>query len=103
MGVATTIACLPYGEEGEDRRSSRNFGVNQLPNEGHLKWCVISQMGDTDICFDVKQKGPNNTNITRYEGIKDGVITEYEALRNLYIANPRNATGHFMVRVESCE
>ena len=45
MGVATTIACLPYGEEGEDRRSSRNFGVNQLPNEGHLKWRVISMMG----------------------------------------------------------
>lgn len=103
MGVATTIACLPYGEEGEEQRSSRNFGVNQLPGEGRLRWRVISKMGDTNICFDVKQKGPNNLNITRYKEMRDGVITDYEALRNLYIANPRNATGHFMVRVETCE
>ena len=103
MGIAITIACLPYGEEGQERRSSRNFSVNQLPNEGHLKWQVISRVGDTEIYFDVKQKGPNNTNITRYEQIRNGTITDYEALRNLYIANPRNATGHFLVRVESCE
>ena len=103
MGVAITIACLPYNEEGYEERSSRNFGINQLPNEGHLKWQVISKVGDMDIWFDVKQKGPNDTVVTRYEQIKNGTITEYEALRNLYIANPRNATGHFLVRVESCE
>lgn len=103
MGVATTIVCLPYSEEGEEQRSSRNFGVNQLPNEGRLIWHVISKVGDTDICFDVKQKGPSGNSIICYECIKDGVVTDHEALRNLYIANPKNATGHFMVRVETCE
>ena len=103
MEVATTIACLPVAEEGEEQRSSRNFAVNQLPPRKHLIWRVISKVGDTNICFDVKQKGPSNVNILKYECITDGMITEYEALRNLYIANPQNATGHFMVRIESCE
>lgn len=103
MGVATTIACVPIGEIGEEQRSSRNFGVNQLPPDKHLVWHIISQVGDTGISFDVKQKGPSGANVLKYEHITDGMITDYEALRNLYISNPQHATGHFMVRVESCE
>lgn len=103
MGVATTIACVPVGEEGEDQRSSRNFCVNHLPHERHLVWHIISQVGDNNISFDVKQKGPAGINVLKYENITDGMLTDYEALRNLYIANPQNATGHFMVRIEACE
>lgn len=100
MGEVAIIASEPFAEQGEDGRASRNFCINQLKNEGHLIWHVISKMGDSDISFDVKQNCNVDSNETRFENIKEGTVTSYEALRNLYIANPRNATGHFIVRIE---
>lgn len=103
MGEAVTIASFPYAEEEMTQRASRNFETSQIRHEGHLKWKIISTVGDTEITFDVKQVGNNNTHLVRYRDIKNGAIVPYENLRNLYIANPRNATGHFIVRIEQCE
>lgn len=103
MGEATTIACQPQAEEGMDGRVSQNFGTNQLPDEGHLIWRVITKMDDEDICFDVKQQCSTGPDQVRFENIKNGTIIPYVAHRNLYIASPQNATGHFIVRIESCE
>lgn len=103
MGEVAIIASEPFAEQGEDGRASRNFCINQLKNEGHLIWHIISKVGDTNISFDVKQKCNTNNNQIRFKEIKEGTITSYEALRNLYIANPRNATGHFIVRIEPCK
>lgn len=103
MGEAITIASLPYAEEEITQRASRNFETTQLTHKGNLRWKVISTVGDKNISFDVKQAGSCNAHHVRYADIKDGTVIPYESLRNLYIANPRNATGHFMVRIEQCE
>lgn len=100
MGEVAIIASEPFAEAGEEGRASRNFCINQLKNEGQLIWHVISTMGDEEISFDVKQMCSTDNNKIRFKDIKEGTVTPYEALRNLYIANPRNATGHFIVRIE---
>ena len=103
MGETTTVASQPIVEEGMEMRASRNFCVNQLMNKGKLKWHVISAVGDECITFDVKQVDPDHTYPVRFEHITDGAVTEYLPYRNLYISNPQNASGYFMVRVEVCE
>ncbi len=103
MGETTIVASLPRGEEGEEKRSSVNFDTTGLSKKGRLLWRVITMMGDEDICFDVKQQGAKGPDPIRFEKIKDGTITPYMAYRNLYVSDPQNATGHFIVRVEACE
>lgn len=103
MGEATTIACEPTAQEGKEKRASQNFATNQLSNTGKLIWHVITKTErDTHICFNVQQECAVGEDIIKFENIKDGTITPYEALRNLYISDPKNATGYFMVRVEAC-
>ncbi|MGL4797790.1 MAG: hypothetical protein ACRCWY_00125 [Cellulosilyticaceae bacterium] len=103
MGDMATVACQPCIEEGNEQRASRNFCTVQLENKGKLKWHVISAVGDQDISFDIRQIDTTKTYPVRFEGVSHGMITEYMPLRNLYVANPRHATGHFIVRVEACE
>ncbi len=94
-----TIACLPISQtDGE--RVSFNFSTVQLPKEKYLVWHVISQIEeDKNIHFTVKQEGSLGNNLVIFEDMYDGFTMPYEAMRNLYIANPRNVTGHFMVQV----
>lgn len=103
MKETTTIACQPKPQvEGKDR-FSQNFSTNQLPDTGHLKWHVLSKMeGDTDISFNVRQECSLEKIELRFKNISDGAITPYVAYRNLYISDVQNATGHFIVCVESC-
>lgn len=103
MSVSTTVASLPYAEEGNEQRASRNFAINHIAQDGKLIWHIISKMGDEDITFDVREKGVGDENPIRFENVKEGMVIPYQGLRNLYIANPKNATGHFLVRVETYE
>lgn len=96
-----TIACLPKSQtDGE--RVSFNFSTIQLPKEKYLVWHVISQIEeDNNIHFTVMQEGSQGDHPVIFEDMQDGFIMRYEGMRNLYIANPRNVTGHFMVEVEA--
>lgn len=102
MGDIATVASQPY-VEGQEERASRNFCTVQLEKTKKLKWHIISAIGDENICVDVRQIDIAQNYPIRFENITNGTITNYEAYRNLYISNPRNATGYFMVRVESVE
>lgn len=103
MGEIATVACQPYMEDGEEMRASRNFDTNQLQKKGKLKWHIISAVGDENIHFDVKQIDSKKGYPVRFQKIVNGTVTPYEAYRNLYVSNPQNATGYFIVRVEACE
>lgn len=96
-----TIACLPVSQtDGE--RVSFNFSTVQLPKEKYLVWHVISRIEeDKNIHFKVKQEGSNGDHPVIFEDMHDGFTMPYEAMRNLYIASPRNVTGHFLVEVEA--
>ncbi|PHV69439.1 hypothetical protein CS063_15685 [Sporanaerobium hydrogeniformans] len=103
MGETTTVASLPKGEDGEEKRASVNFDIVGLPKRGNLLWRVITMMGDEDIYFDVRQQCAKGVDEVRFKKIKNGTITPYVPYRNLYVSDPQNATGHFIVRIEACE
>lgn len=96
-----TIACLPKSQtDGE--RVSFNFSTIQLPKEKYLVWHVISKIEtDQNIHFTVMREGSLGDNSIIYEDMYDGCTIPYEGLRNLYIARPRNVTGHFLVEIEA--
>lgn len=102
METAVTITCAPKAKEGE-RRVSFNFSTVQLPKEKFLKWQIITHMEEqNDIRFTIMQEGSLGQHHVYYENMSHGTITTYEGLRNLYVALPQNATGHFLLKVEAC-
>lgn len=104
MREAATIGCQPTTILGEEGRHSNNFCVNQLPHRNQLRWHIISKTeADTAICFNVKEHYNYKEDEMRFENIYNGKITPYYAYRNLYISEVKNATGHFIVRVESID
>ncbi len=103
MGEAAIIACQPKPLTENETRHSNNFCVNQLPHLKYLRWSIITLTeGDNNICFHVKEHHACREDALRFEDIRHGAITPYFAYRNLYISEVRNATGHFIVRVEAC-
>lgn len=96
-----TIACLPKSQtDGE--RVSFNFSTVQLPKEKYLVWHIISKIEEDDnIHFTVLQEGSRGEHPIMFLDIYDGYVMPYEGMRNLYIASPRNVTGHFIVEVEA--
>lgn len=104
MREAATVACQPTTFSGEESRHSNNFCVNQLPHKDRLLWHIITKTeADTKICFNVKQHHSYKEDEIRFENIYDGKVTPYYAYRNLYISEVKNATGHFIVRVEAVD
>ena len=96
-----TIACEPKSNKDEGRVSF-NFSTVHLPKEKYLVWHIITQSkSDTNMSFSVKQEGSNGQHIMILDDIEDGFKMPYEALRNLYIASPKNVTGHFLIEVEA--
>lgn len=104
MGGSANIACQPKEVQQYATRHSNDFCIIQLPNSGKLIWHIISLTEeDTDICFNVKEHHTYKEDSMRFENIKNGTVTDYMPYRNLYIADVKNATGHFVVRVEAYE
>lgn len=102
MGPSANIACQPHAYQECTSRHSNDFNIIQLPNEGKLIWHIITQTEeDTEISFNVKEHYTYKEDSLRFENIKEGTITEYLPYRNLYIADVKNATSHFVVRVEA--
>lgn len=102
MGPSANIACQPQPHHEYASRHSNDFCIIQLPNKGKLIWHIISQIEeDREICFNVKEHHTYKEDSLRFENIKEGSVTSYEPYRNLYISDVRNATGHFVVRVEA--
>ena len=102
MSESVNITCAPCSKDGEDRVSF-NFTTVQLPKEKYLVWQIISKLEEQDdISFTVMRQGPHGESSVIYEEMRNGDKTPYEGLRNLYIANPKNTKGHFIVRVEAC-
>lgn len=104
MKPSANIACQPNAHHEYEGRHSNDFCIIQLPNEGQLIWHVVSKTeGDNQICFDVKEHHTYKEDSIRFADIKEGSITPYFPYRNLYIADVKNAKGHFIVRVEAYE
>lgn len=104
MGESTNIACQPQEFAQYDGRHSNDFCIIQIPNSIKLIWRIITlTKEDTEICFNVKEHHTYKEDSMRFESIKDGTVTNYMPYRNLYIADVKNATGHFVVRVEAYE
>lgn len=102
MGPSANIACQPHEHHEYASRHSNDFCIIQLPNHGKLIWHVISKIeDDNEICFNVKEHHTYKEDSLRFENIHEGSITSYFPYRNLYIADVKNATGHFVVRVEA--
>ena len=102
MGVSANISCQPHAHPEYASRHSNDFCIIQLPNEGKIIWHVISQTEeDKKISFSVKEHHTYKEDSLRFENIREGSITSYFPYRNLYIADVKNATGHFIVRVEA--
>lgn len=104
MGESTSIGCQPQGQQQDTERHSNDFSIIQLPKSGRLIWHIITLTDEaTAICFNVKEHHTYKEDSLRFQNIKDGTVTDYMPYRNLYIANVKNATGYFIVRVEACE
>ncbi|MBE6024175.1 MAG: hypothetical protein E7231_13435 [Cellulosilyticum sp.] len=104
MKPSANIACQPKENHEYKSRHSNDFCIIQLPNDGKLIWHVISQVPqDTEISFNVKEHHTYKEDSLRFIDIKEGSVTPYFPYRNLYIADVKNATGHFVVRVEAYE
>lgn len=104
MGPSANIACQPHVHQEYASRHSNDFCIIQLPKEGKLIWHVISQTEeDAEISFNVKEHHTYKEDSLRFENISEGTVTEYLPYRNLYIADVKHATGHFVVRVEAYE
>ena len=93
MVDSKTIMSEPEPQEGQKHRSSENFGTNDIPDWGGLEWTCPQ-----GVSFNVK-KDVTGHDPTEFEGVKDGTITKYKSLRNLYIADPRGASERFKVIV----
>lgn len=84
-------------QKGQSHRSSENFGTNDMPDWGKLKWTCPE-----GVTFDVKKDSPGFDG-TELENVTNGKITNYKSDRNLYIANPRGSSTAFDVTVSSAK
>lgn len=102
MGKTANIACQPHRINEDSPRHSHNFNIIQLSGVEKLIWYVVSlnEEEKENIRFCVKEHYTYKDDEMRFEEIKNGTITDYMPYRNLYIADVKNAKGHFVVRVE---
>lgn len=99
MHEIITVACEVSGKN-EQKRVSRNFETCYFEPVKFMKWHIISMMGDEGIIVDIQQVGAHGISSLKYPNITNGAIMPYESIRNLYVSNPRNNTGHFIIRLE---
>ena len=90
-----TIISEPEPQEGQKHRSSENFGTNDMPDWGSLKWTCPS-----GVSFMVK-KDVTGHDPTEFEDVTNGTVTGYKSHRNLYIADPSGASTSFEVTVSA--
>jgi hypothetical protein len=83
-------------QKGQSHRSSENFGTNDMPDWGKLKWTCPE-----GVTFDVKKDISGGRDSTEFKGVKNGDTTDYKSHRNLYIANPSGSSVAFNVTVSS--
>jgi hypothetical protein len=104
MSQKVTILSEQAPQSGQKHRSSNNFTTADFRDDQKLTFKAFYNYGmeseeeAKEILFDVwvdkTGKDPEFLN-----GIKSGQVAENTHHRNLYIANPRNATGSFTVEV----
>ncbi|WP_380705346.1 binary toxin-like calcium binding domain-containing protein [Salinithrix halophila] len=98
----TLVATVTSGSEpqkGQNSRSSGNFSIDSLPaGTKKLKW-VVEGEGASSIKYTVKEdKSSANDNVF-WESLTNGIETNIKKSRSLYIADPKNATSNFKVKV----
>jgi hypothetical protein len=93
MPDSKSVWSEPEPQSGQSHRSSENFGTNDIPDWGALRWSCPD-----GVSFDVK-KDVTGHDPTEYEGLTNGSVTSYKSHRNLYISDPSGATVRFEVTV----
>ena len=97
MPDTKTVRSEAAPQKGQDHRSSENFGTNDMPDWGRLKWTCPE-----GVTFDVK-KDNYGIDSTEFENVTNGKVTNYKSHRNLYIANPRDINTAFDLTVSSAK
>lgn len=95
MPDSRKIHSEPKPLNGQHHRSSENFGTNDLPDWGSLRWTCPN-----GVSFKVK-KDVNGHDPTEFENVKNGTVTNYKSHRNLYISDPKGINEAFDITVSS--
>ena len=104
MSQKVTIVSEKQPQKGQNERSSNNFTTAEFSKEARLTFKVYYDYGldsieeAKDIVFDIKVDKTGKDPVY-LEGIKSGHVADNTHHRNLYIANPKGATGSFTVEV----
>jgi hypothetical protein len=91
--ACASITSEPTPQAGQKHRSSDNFSTGGCGSVS-IRWSAPG-----GITFDVMKDVSGGTDPVIHAGLTNGSITSNDQARSLYIANPRNATGDFLVTV----
>lgn len=103
--MKVTIRSEKQPQSGQDHRSSNNFTTADFPENATLTFEAYYDYGEKDqretkdIVFDIKVDKTGH-DPTYLEKITSGTSSKNTHHRNLYVANPVNATKAFTVVVQ---
>ncbi len=98
------VVSEPHPQGGQKHRSSGNFstkrfgGNSQIIIRAYYNYGQAQQKEAPEIIFDINEDKTGKDGVFA-SGIKSGHICRNTSDRNLYIANPRNASANFTVEV----
>jgi len=92
--ACATITSDPNPQKGQTHRSSDNFSTDGCGSVS-IRWSCPD-----GIIFDVMEDVSLRTDPVIHASLTNGSVTPNDHSRSLYIANPRNAAGNFVVSVD---
>lgn len=94
------ITSGPTPQEGQKNRSSGDFSTEGVPG-GFSKfyWEVSGVSVPAGVMFNVMEDKSAAIDPVIWSDLTDGSVTEIKKFRQIYIANPRGASGNFVVTV----
>jgi hypothetical protein len=95
--LIASVRSAPRPQSGQKHRSSGNFAIENLP--GGTKALIWRVKDGNGIHFDVMRDVSGGRDPVVWSNLHHNSRTNVKTNRSFYIANPRGATGDFIVEV----